>query len=148
MIDENSVIYQFQKEYRFLSNFYPSPMNYEDVDYPTAEHAYQAAKTVDSGLRLHIASLASPAAAKYAGKSLRLRPGWDRMKILIMRQIVEAKFSQNPDLLELLISTKPARLIEGNSWGDKFWGECPIGTGRNELGKILMTVRDDISRLL
>jgi predicted NAD-dependent protein-ADP-ribosyltransferase YbiA (DUF1768 family) len=44
------------------------------------------------------------------------------------------------------MKTKPFELIEGNTWGDKYWGQCPIGNGRNELGKILMAIRDDITK--
>jgi predicted NAD-dependent protein-ADP-ribosyltransferase YbiA (DUF1768 family) len=49
--------------------------------------------------------------------------------------------------MKLLQETRPYELIEGNNWGDKFWGQSPLGTGRNELGKILMSVRDDITKL-
>ena len=31
-----------------------------------------------------------------------------------------------------------------HTWGDRFWGECPLGNGRNELGKILMQVRAEL----
>lgn len=54
-----------------------------------------------------------------------------------MRIILENKFS-DVYLRERLDSTKGYELIEGNTWGDKFWGQCPIGIGRNELGKLLI----------
>lgn len=34
-------------------------------------------------------------------------------------------------------------LIEGNDWGDTFWGMVD-GEGENNLGKILMRVREEI----
>lgn len=43
----------------------------------------------------------------------------------------------------MLINTGDAELIEGNSWGDTFWGECN-GIGENNLGKILMKIRKEI----
>jgi predicted NAD-dependent protein-ADP-ribosyltransferase YbiA (DUF1768 family) len=39
-----------------------------------------------------------------------------------MEEIVYAKFSQNEDLREMLISTGKAMLKEGNTWNDVFWG--------------------------
>ena len=36
-------ITRFHEEYRFLSNFYPVKVEYDGVQYPTVEHAYQAA---------------------------------------------------------------------------------------------------------
>src|SRR4051812_21328901 len=41
-------IAEFQGEYRFLSNFWPATVEFEGIRYPTAEHAYQAAKTLDA----------------------------------------------------------------------------------------------------
>ena len=34
-------------------------------------------------------------------------------------------------------------LIEGNEWGDTFWGTCD-GIGENHLGKILMRIRNEM----
>ena len=42
------VINEFQGKYRFLSNFYPCDIVYEGIQYPSTEHAYQAAKTLDT----------------------------------------------------------------------------------------------------
>lgn len=128
-------------EFRFLSNFYPAAVNYEDIVYATSEHAYQAAKTLDINQRHNIAMLETPGKAKKYGKTVRLRPAWDDIKISIMKEIVESKFQQNPKLIEKLLATDDAILIEGNTWGDKFWGVCD-GEGENNLGKILMYVRE------
>ena len=38
---------EFDGKFRFLSNFYPSPIFYDGILYPTVEHAFQAAKTVN-----------------------------------------------------------------------------------------------------
>ena len=34
-------------------------------------------------------------------------------------------------------------LIEGNTWGDTFWGQVD-GKGENKLGKLLMKIRDEL----
>jgi hypothetical protein len=82
---------------------------------------------------------------------IELREVWDTIKMSEMRKILEIKFSpfrSDHPLAEWLDNTKPYILIEGNTWGDKFWGQCPIGTGRNELDKLLMSMRDDITKFL
>lgn len=134
----------FSGTFRFLSNFYPAPLLYEGIDYATSEHAFQAAKTLDQDQRLNIAMLETPGESKRYGKTVKLRPDWDEIKIRVMYEIIEAKFTQNPGLAEKLIATDDTILIEGNVWGDKFWGVCD-GVGENHLGKILMGFRENLN---
>lgn len=127
-------------KYRFLSNFYTCIVHYDGIIYPSSEHAYQAAKTTDFALREVIAKMDTPGKTKQAGKRLTLREGWDTMKFNIMSEIVLIKFATNANLRQFLIETGDAELIEGNTWGDQYWGVCN-GIGENNLGKILMHVR-------
>lgn len=120
---------------------------YEGIEYPSSEHAYVAAKTLDPELRNQIALLESPGKAKRFGRTVKLRPLWDQIKLYEMRNILEYKFSPASKLYTKLLATAPHELIEGNTHGDKFWGQCPVGVGRNELGKMLMSIRDDITKL-
>jgi ribA/ribD-fused uncharacterized protein len=130
----------FSGIFRFLSNFYSAPVYYEGITYPTSEHAFQAVKTVDENQRLNVAMLETPGEAKKYGKTVRLRPAWDDVRVGVMGEIVEAKFKQNPKLLEKLLATGDIELVEGNTWNDTFWGVCD-GKGENYLGKVLMEVR-------
>jgi hypothetical protein len=57
-----------------------------------------------------------------------------------MWEILESKFS-NKELKEKLIKTGEEYLEEKNTWGDKFWGTSN-GIGENNLGKILMNIRN------
>jgi len=142
-----SVVPEFQGAFRFLSNFYvlPEPIEWEGILYPTTEHAFQAAKTLDLETRKKIAEAKkdgrpAPAVAKALGRAIRpLRPGWDSMRISVMEELLRLKFA-HPKLGKLLLDTGDAELIEGNQWGDAFWGVCRR-SGRNELGKALMRVR-------
>lgn len=143
------VITSFSGEYFFLSNFYPEKVIYEGRTYPTAEHAYVASKTTDEDIRSRITKIPTPGQAKRFGREMYLRSDWNSIKIREMRKILEYKFCyarSDSFLYSMLLSTAPAILIEGNTWGDTFWGESPIGRGRNELGKLLMAIRDDITR--
>lgn len=131
--------------FKFLSNFYPAPVVYELIEYPTSEHAYQAAKTLDIIQRQNVADQPTPALAKRYGKAVTMRPNWDEIKVKVMQEIVYAKFTQNENLGNMLVITDDAILIEGNTWGDTFWGVCG-GVGENKLGNILMDVRDRLNK--
>ena len=56
-------IMEFKDDYRFLSNFYPSPFVYNDVYFSTNEHFYQAHKAIDRNDFLQIAQAPTPGAA-------------------------------------------------------------------------------------
>lgn len=130
----------FFKEYRFLSNFEPSVVQLDGVNYPTVEHAYQAAKTTDVSEREEICSASTATIAKRLGKKVTMRSDWEEVKISVMKSLVDQKFSNHRHLRESLISTEDSYLEETNYWGDRFWGVCK-GKGENHLGKILMEVR-------
>lgn len=133
----------FAGEHDFLSNFHPCEVMFDGVLWRSVEHAYQAAKTDSPKERTEIFGAVSPGKAKRLGKKVKIRKGWDDARISVMRDLVRDKFLRNPDLRQRLIDTGSATLVEGNSWGDKFWGVCD-GKGRNELGRILMDVRSEL----
>lgn len=136
------MIDNFYGEYRFLSNFWPSPIELDRMIYPTVEHAFQAAKTDNRPERERIAALPTPGSAKRAGRKVALRPDWEHVKVAVMEDLVRRKFS-DPDLAARLLATGAEELVEGNTWNDCFWGVCR-GQGRNELGQILMKVRAEL----
>jgi hypothetical protein len=144
--DAASAIESFNGDHRFLSNFWPARVVLDGVEYPTVEHAYQAAKTVDPAERRTIADLPTPGQAKRAGKQVTMRADWDEVKIDLMRDLVRQKF-RHPELAGQLLATGEARLIEGNRWGDRFWGQSPVGNGENHLGRILMEVRRELREM-
>ena len=131
---------RFVGEYRFLSNFYPCDVRWRGRQYPSVEHAYQAAKTKDPVERMRIAAAPTPGLAKALGRQVRLVEDWDRVKIRTMRKLLQRKFA-DPVLMRKLISTRPHTLVEGNYWRDTFWGVCQ-GSGMNWLGRLLMEIRD------
>lgn len=137
-----ATITTFRGRYYFLSNFYLCKVEFDEMEYPSSEHAFQAAKTLDMGRRKFIATRSSPALAKMEGRRVKLRKDWEQAKINVMRQILKSKFS-NPTLRSKLLATDDTTLVEGNNWGDTFWGICK-GIGENHLGKLLMEIRDEL----
>src|SRR5947209_19764964 len=98
----------FQGEYRFLSNFWAAQVQFEGLTYPSVEHAYQSAKTLDMNERRRIAALPTPAAAKQAGAALQQRPDWPNVKFDVMQRCVRYKFHHHPDLARQLLATGDA----------------------------------------
>ena len=134
---------RFIGEYYWLSNFYASPIIMDNHLYPTVEHAFQAGKSDDPDYRYKMAyRTQTPNEAKKLGQMITLRSDWEDFKIDYMRLLVNKKF-KIPALRKLLIATGDAKLVEGNTWGDDFWGVY-AGKGKNHLGIILMDVREDI----
>lgn len=143
-----ATIEKLRDEYRFLSNFWETPAAYDGVLYPTAEHAYQAAKTTDPQRREMIRQAPRPFDAKMLGAEETVPEGWaEGGDVCAMADVVSSKFRLNPPLADLLMATGSDIIIEGNHWHDNNWGNCSCGgpqcaePGRNKLGQVLMTVR-------
>lgn len=143
-------ILEFRGKYRFLSNFYPVEIFVSGEPYITLEHAYQASKTLDKRSRMKIQNTPTPGQAKRLGRTVPLRPGWDEMKVQVMKKLLGQKFDRktHPKLADLLVQTYPAELIHGNDWGDHFWGMTQTisgeWVGKDMLGKLLMQIRKEI----
>ena len=141
-------IESFRGDYAFLSNFHPAVVTLDGMDYPSVEHAFQAAKTHNLNDRCRIQSAPNPPAAKAIGRGVILRQDWDDVRYSIMEALVRQKFTNHPELRELLLATGDAEIIEGNDWNDRTWGMTRSKNGewigKNWLGKILMTVRNEL----
>ena len=145
-----NAIRNFQGEYLLFSIFWPCEVMVSGIPYPSSEHAFQAQKTLHLPSRQLMSKLATPGKAKRYGRSLKIRPDWDLMKLSVMEDVVYSKFMQNDDLCRKLIDTGDAFLVEGNSWGDQFWGVAPgkdgsSTRGHNWLGRILMLQRSRLN---
>ena len=152
------MINSFTGRYRFLSNFYPVEIEHQGIKYPSVEHYYVAMKIkgdqqIDgkyltmNDCRETISKMPDAGKVKKLGKILKIRKDWDQVKMDVMIWGIREKF-KNEDLKEELLNTGDLQIIEGNSWHDNFFGVCSCGPcqgkGQNNLGKILMKVRQDL----
>lgn len=147
-------INNFRGDYRFLSNFYLADVEFEGIRYPSTEHAYQAAKTLNKEERAKFASPdVSSAQAKKMGADLKRRGlqrlDWEQHSLNVMYILVSGKFLAHKKLRDRLLATGDIPLEEGNGWHDNFFGNCYCEKckdieGRNFLGKILMRVRTEL----
>ncbi|MCD7824111.1 MAG: NADAR domain-containing protein [Oscillospiraceae bacterium] len=137
-------IAEFQGRYRFLSNFYPAYVTLDGSTYFSSEAAYQAYKSLDIAERMRFSEL-SAGEAKKQGSQIPLRADWEKVKFSVMERIVRAKFTQNPYLAKHLVETGDSEIVEGNTWNDVIWGvDLTTGEGQNNLGKILMKIRNEL----
>ncbi len=137
------MISEFREEYSFLSNFSRGKVVHDGIEYDYRENAFQAAKVFDNEKRLSLQHV-KPSVAKSFGKVCKLRPDWEEVKDRIMYQIVYDCFNRNQDLKDALLETGDQEIVEGNAWGDTYWGVCK-GVGKNKLGQILMRVRTELA---
>lgn len=148
-VGDSSPITRFDGEMCWLSNFMMMANGIEmsGYVYPSLEHAYQAAKTTKKLWRKKIREAGSPGLAKKLGRQIpayAMRPDWENVKLKAMLWLLRKKFSQ-PYFKKMLLSTGNRELVEGNYWGDTFWGvDVKTGKGENWLGKLLMKVRDEL----
>lgn len=141
---EVNTINSFRGKHFFLSNFSPCIVYYNGKKFPTVEHAFQAAKCVHEEEMDIFRFLDEPKDAKQWGKRVTLRPDWESVKVGIMKELLIQKFS-TPKYNALLKETMGMTLVEGNNHRDTFWGVYN-GKGLNNLGKLLMEVRDEICK--
>lgn len=128
----------------FLSNFWPCLVVVDRLQFKSAEHAYQAQKVTNFDDLAAVRRAPTPGQAKRIARACLVRSDWDQVKLGCMLQVLRAKFSTYP-LADQLRATGDQELVEGNTWGDTYWGVYK-GVGENHLGKLLMQVRAEIAR--
>lgn len=137
------MISEFRGKYYFLSNFYSSPIYYRGMTFRNAEAAFHSQK--DPSRAVEFTRLNS-SEAKRLGRRVRLRRDWEDVKDNVMFEVVMAKFGGSQTLTDALLATGDEKLVEGNTWNDRYWGVCD-GKGLNKLGGILERVRENLRML-
>jgi len=148
--DPQRLIYGFFGVFRFLSNFELCQVRYDGRIFNSTEAAYMSAKVDPNSPKAaaYKDSLANPSLkpsdARKLGRQLtELREGWDDMRLQVMYDVNLIKYTNNSTLKQKLLVTEDLELVEANWWNDTFWGECE-GKGENNLGKVLMRIRDEL----
>jgi hypothetical protein len=141
------MIKEFQKEYRWLSNFWPCRIEFEGRTFKSVEHAYQGAKSNEPSWKDYCSRTESPKEVKKESRKITLRTDWLKVRVSIMKQLLVQKFVYNVNYRRMLLETSGEYIQEGNTWGDRFWGvdiTVHPTVGKNILGKLIMEVRETI----
>lgn len=147
------MINNFSSDYAFLSDDFLVPVWYEGIWYPSAEHAYQASRTIYPKQKMLIleCKTAIEAIRLSNSKAITFRTGWKELREQTKRTILTSKF-KNKDLAQKLIDTYPRKLINENNYHDNYWGNCKCkncfhSRGKNKSGIILTSVRTNLIRI-
>ena len=79
-------------------------------------------------------------------KNLKIRDDWNSVRDDVMYDALVAKFAQNQKLKRTLIDTGDIDIIEASP-RDSYWGWGSDKKGQNQLGKLLMKVRSEMSSI-
>jgi len=135
---------------RWLSNFAPSKVILDEIEYPNVEQAYQASKNNSKQWRSYCAAVKYPQTTKKLAHRdvLIYRADWDdKLRVKIMRSLLMQKFSQELYRQRLLL-TETAHLEDGNFYGGYFWGtDIKTRKGKNILGELLMDIRNELRKV-
>jgi len=142
-----------------FSQWYPSYFTIEGVEYNCTEQymMQQKAKLFgDTRMEKRIMETTSPREQKRLG---RLVKGfevdkWENIAFDVVKRGNIAKFSQNPELLEVLKSTKGKEIVEASP-EDKIWGiglheseerawDKATWEGKNWLSEAIMEAREEL----
>ena len=129
-----------------FSNFHKAKFFLDGKEWPTVEHYFQAQK-FSSNPEYQEKIRAAPQAAKAkslgASREFPIRNDWDTYREEVMRKALKAKFEQNEDLKQLLLTTEGRPLYEATT--DPYWGQGRSNKGKNRLGLLLMELRGSLS---
>ncbi|KAJ8587001.1 DUF1768-domain-containing protein [Rhizopogon salebrosus TDB-379] len=145
---ERILFYDKNKPFYEFTNFSPHDVIYGDKRYPTSEHLFQSFKFLDSqpAIAEHIRNCGDRPSAVFdeAHRHQKwVRSDWRQVNVEKMEVTLRLKFTQHTDLRALLLGTGDAELVE-DSPRDYFWGIGADGSGRNELGKTLERIRNEL----
>jgi ribA/ribD-fused uncharacterized protein len=146
-MSETINFYSTGDDFGCFSNFAAYPIRLAGDTWPTTEHYFQAQKFPDDPEhQAAIRKTASPMIAARMGRDRKkkLRRDWESVKVSVMADALRAKFTQHPELRDILLGTGDAKLVE-HTTNDDYWGDGGDGSGRNMLGTLLMRVREELS---
>lgn len=142
-----------------LSNFYPCEFEFNDKMFNFSEQCFMYQKALlfnDFEVAEQILNETNVRQIKALGRKVKNFNNelWDKHKEDFMYNACYAKFSQNDELKDFLLSTGNREIVEAspvdNIWGIGFSSDKAMENvdkwGQNLLGKVLMKVREDLNR--
>jgi hypothetical protein len=121
----------------YLSPKYLAPVKIGGVIYRSADHAYQAMRTLSKKARASVRAGKTVEDARERAAKATVRKDWDEVKDEVLYEVTLAKFTQNPELADELIRTGNRALVHGGADAQEIYPE-------NAVGRTLMRVRDKL----
>lgn len=137
----------YDREFYIFSNFAATEIVYDDITYPTTEHAYQALKFRETNPDIFrmILEAPSPHEAKKLAARARKRqdPEWESKKLEVMEALLREKLKRHPYVAKKLLQTSGHTIYEDSPY-DSYWGIGKDGSGENHLGKLWSKLRAEL----
>ena len=137
----------YPREFYVFDNFSSFQVDWRGKQWPTSEHAYQAAHFIETAPEIAeqiFNARSAHDAQKIANANKDKDPvDWKEKRVGIMEEICRCKLQQNPYVKEKLLATYDLDIVE-DSPKDSFWGWGKDRKGENQLGKIWMKLRDEL----
>ncbi len=140
--------YDMKDPYYEFTNFFDAKITINGTEYKTTEHYFQANKYIigsddyknvkDKPTCRDAFDYAQAHGMKWENSQWR-----GNYQMIIMWTALVAKFTQHENLRKMLLDTQNRQLVE-HTKNDGIWGDNGDGTGYNNLGQLLMKLRDSI----
>ncbi|OKJ68758.1 hypothetical protein AMK30_29755 [Streptomyces sp. CB02460] len=127
-----------------LRNDYPAPVEFAGDSYVSVQHGYWALSAADAPDRSRIRDAASGREAHDLGGRAARRSDWPGVRLAVMAGLLRAKFTQHPELAQVLLSTGDARISYTGFEDSPFWRDVPDDRGRNWMGRLLELTRSEL----
>lgn len=130
-----------------LSTYSKHAFESDGLEWPSAEHYFNAMKFVDPGYQEKIRTADHPALAHKMGKSWfrQKRNDWEKVRDAIMTRAIWIKCKTYPEVAQALLDTGDLPIVETSNF-DYYWGCGRDTRGLNKYGKVLMAVRDRLQQ--
>jgi ribA/ribD-fused uncharacterized protein len=159
-LDTPERVCYYEQDFYILSNFSSFQMTWNELTFPTSEHAYHwekfnVAPEFRRGYHNQVQNLIRHAPSAHEAFKIGQdeiwqpwrRQDWNTVRVGIMRALLTAKVQQHEYVRRKLLATGDRELVE-NSWRDDFWGWGENGDGKNMLGKVWMEIRTELRTAL
>ncbi len=141
---------EFYKEFGelgYLANYASYGFTKDGIFYKTVEHYYQAMKFPEGKIRSSIIAAETPKEASNIGRDRNNKriDNFKSIKKQVMFEGILEKFRQNRDIAYKLIETRNKDIAEATI-DEYYWGIGKDKTGENNIGKIIVKVREQIKK--
>ncbi|WP_330279128.1 NADAR family protein [Streptomyces sp. NBC_00569] len=127
-----------------LRNDFPAQIVFAGESYASVLHGYWALSAADGSDRSRIRDAASGREAHDLGGQATHRSDWPNVRLAVMAELLRAKFTQHPELAQVLVSTGDARISYTGLSDSPFWRDIPDARGRNWMGRLLELTRSEL----
>lgn len=127
-----------------LRSEFPAPVSFAGATYPSVLHGYWALSAADVRDHDRIREAGSGREARELGGPVERRAGWPALRLAVMRGLLEAKFTQHPELAEVLLATGDAVISYTGLSDSAFWLDGFDDRGRNWMGRLLELTRSEL----